>query len=293
MKKKASVIFLLLLLIVFSCTAIAAGTPVSMMTETYDRALSLFGRSNFDGYCGACVGRQLQALGVTSGYEGNDGNMTFDYYSKMKTTSGGYAVTNYAGTEYSLKEVLEIAESMNSEGGLTLLALGFQTGSGTKNGQRYGHTVLIYSVFDGMVCYTESYESVKANNIKVKSIEEFTSIYRDRPETAVIEYTFEGASWFWQPMQAVSVPFGAWVCADKTEIKLGEAVTFAFNAGYADMLFLCIEKNGQTNVIKLANQTENWHTASFLESGVFTAYVIGYNMAGSQKSEAISITVTE
>ncbi|MBQ1947167.1 MAG: hypothetical protein II359_00965 [Clostridia bacterium] len=293
MKIKAA-IGLLLFLIIFSVSSVFAVTDtVSLMTSAYDSALSLFGRSNFDGYCGACVGRQLQALGVTRGYEGNDGNQTFDHYKTMTATTGGYAVTNYSSEEYSLREVLTLANSMNQSGELTMMALGFQTGSASKNGQRYGHTVLIYSVFENMVYYTESYESIKCNNIKVKSIDEFVGIYCDRPETAVIEYTFEGASWFWQTAEAVGLPYGGWVCADKAEVKVAEPVAFAFNVGAAELLVLSFEKNGVKNVVMLPNQTENWHTASFMEPGVYTVHVIGYNMAGHTVSEAITVTVTE
>ena len=57
--------------------------------NTYKKALSLFGRSSFDGYCGSLINAQLYLLGITSGVVHNNGNEEYDEYCDQDVTSGG------------------------------------------------------------------------------------------------------------------------------------------------------------------------------------------------------------
>jgi hypothetical protein len=182
---------------VMLCAAISASAEVTdFMLSAYKSALSRSGRSDFDGYCGMCVNNQLCALGINTSYIGGNGNQVFDNYVGLSTTSGGYTVNAFSAEQYSLNQFLNIVNDWNTNNDYTYIALGFQKGSATYNGQTYGHTLMIYSVHGGFVYFTESYEHSLGANIKVKSIDEFCNTYRDKPATSAVEYLYEGAVWF-------------------------------------------------------------------------------------------------
>ncbi len=167
------------------------------MKNTYSTALTSFkntstgkGLTTFNGYCGACVGHQLKALGITTSYVGYIGG---DFYDAYKTngakTSGGYTQTSYASSstsnsEDSISSMKSLLTSLNGKVSCTngqYLMLGFQIGY---QGNTNGHVILVYGIVDGNVYYTESFGS----NTNCKSISSFCSSYKG--------YTFEGAVLF-------------------------------------------------------------------------------------------------
>ena len=163
------------------------------MEDMYGEAMKLAKVNNFNGKCGACVGRQLQAIGVIKTYDGAHGKDTFDKYSAMQETSGGYSVTAFSVNEYSLSEIIEYMDKSNDSGTLTLLALGFQKGSKSETGgQKYGHTLLVYAVIDGVVYFTES----DGQKIRTLTIEDFCNKYRQKEVDGKDTYVYEGAVLF-------------------------------------------------------------------------------------------------
>lgn len=149
--------------------------------NTYKKALSLFGRSSFDGYCGSLINAQLYLLGITSGVVHNNGNEEYDEYCNQDVTSGGYRVCAYPAGRFTLREALMDITKNGTQDAYNIL-VGFQR---TKSvaGKRYGHAVFIHGIFDGMVYFVESYD-VRLNGTSfaegkpiICSIEEFCEYY--------------------------------------------------------------------------------------------------------------------
>ena len=75
-------------------SAYAENTKAYMRT-CYNKALSMYGRYNFYGYCAACVSYQLISAGVNYGYMAGNGNQTYANYANRYMTSGGYLIKKY------------------------------------------------------------------------------------------------------------------------------------------------------------------------------------------------------
>lgn len=129
------------------------------MRELADRVfaqcLANSGRTSFHGYCGAFVAHQLQALGVTAWRSSRNGNEYFDYYSNVNRTSGGYYPVSYSAAEYTLEAGLNYITNNGTKDVRNIL-IGFQW-TNTEAGGKYGHVVLIYGIYDGVVYFSESY----------------------------------------------------------------------------------------------------------------------------------------
>ena len=124
--------------------------------KTYQKALSSFGRSSFDGYCGTLISSQIQILGITSGTVHGNGNEQYDQYCSQEVTSGGYRVTAYPAGRFTLEEALLDITDGGTKDAYNIL-VGFER---TKSvaGRKYGHAVLIHAIFDGLVYFVESYD---------------------------------------------------------------------------------------------------------------------------------------
>ena len=123
----------------------------------YSRSLYAAGRSSFHGYCGLMTSCQLRAEGINTWRITNDGNNQFDYYAALETTTGGYTVTPYYVSDFSLEEALNDLTRFGTRDVYNIL-VGFQWTS-TEAGNRYGHAVFINGILDGVVYFTESYPS--------------------------------------------------------------------------------------------------------------------------------------
>ncbi len=124
------------------------------ISDTYKAAKKRNGGESFSGYCAKYVRHQLYVLGIDTEFVGGNGNEKYDIYRKLTTTTGGYAVTAYSGSDYSLKSALE---EMTGEGAKNVynILVGFEK-SGTSAGKKYGHVFFIHAVLGGTVYYSEN-----------------------------------------------------------------------------------------------------------------------------------------
>jgi len=166
MKKVLSV----LLVIVMAVTSIIAFVPAieasaaktmtvdelkEQIVYSYEQAKKLSGRSSFNGYCGTMVGYQLKALGVNTDLWAVNGNDHYDHYVNMNKTSTGYKVNCYPASKGTIEQILNTITKNGTVDAYNIL-VGFQKGSTSEAGQKYGHVLLINGIIDGTVYFCES-----------------------------------------------------------------------------------------------------------------------------------------
>lgn len=130
---------------------------VERIEETYEDALRLAGRWSFYGKCSTMVNRSVQALGIVHERPRLDGHGrdSYDMYSAMGRTSGGYDTVCYPRSEYDLESALN-AVCENGERDVYNLIVGFQGGRTGSSGS-FGHTLFVHGIVDGTVYFSESY----------------------------------------------------------------------------------------------------------------------------------------
>lgn len=126
--------------------------------ETYEDALRLAGRRSFSGRCSMMVNSSALALGILESRPRLDGNGrdSYDMYSEMGRTEGGYDTVCYPQSEYDLERALNTA-CENGTRDVYNLIVGFQGGR-TGSSSAYGHTMFIHGILDGMVYFSESFD---------------------------------------------------------------------------------------------------------------------------------------
>ena len=161
---------------------------IANMKSVYAKALSLAGRTEFGGMCGLCTGRQLQAAGVFNSYVGSDGNKAYKKYVASQPSSG-VSVTAFPGKyesgSYTIEQICNLINDLNTIGENTYIAFCFETGSSSSAGQTYGHVLLVHAIYDGKVYWGESF----GKQTRVASISDFASTYAHNGKT----YHFDGA----------------------------------------------------------------------------------------------------
>ncbi|MBQ4641189.1 MAG: hypothetical protein IJB47_01060 [Oscillospiraceae bacterium] len=190
----AGLLSLVLILSVLPLSATAASQEEekqieSTITKHYYRTVIDSGMENLKGYCGLLASWQLYLMGVNKSVLMLDGNMQYDYYCTLKETSGGYSVTTYSSKDYTLEDALNAITKNGSKNVYNIL-VGFQW-TATEAGAKYGHALVVYAILDGMVYFTEGYDTslgtAAGQPIKL-SIAEFVDFYEDwtRFEGAVV-----------------------------------------------------------------------------------------------------------
>ena len=153
----------------------------SQISNTYKAALSKAGLSSFNGWCATMVEWEMVVLGINKYCLGGNGNYQFDNYVNMQKTSGGYYVTAYPASGYSLVQSLNNITNNGNDDAYNIL-VGFEQGSGT-DGKLYGHVTFIHGIIDGMVYFSESYSGTfwgqyrPEGSVITCSIEKFASYY--------------------------------------------------------------------------------------------------------------------
>lgn len=148
--------------------------------RVYEYSRSTAGKSSFAGFCGLMTSHQLYHMGINETIIVNDGNRQYDYYAARKVTTGGYYITCYPATDYTLEEALN-AITKNGKRDAYNLLVGFQW-TNTQAGGRYGHACVINAIVDGTVYFTESfYTSIagREGNVGQCSIEKFAWLFDD------------------------------------------------------------------------------------------------------------------
>lgn len=152
---------LVFLLIPAPTTVDAAAISVSeiqkQIRSAYQRSLSASGRENFNGYCGTLVSWQMFCLGIDRKIYAADGKQQFDLYSAMDMTTGGYRVTSYPSSKYTLKEALN-AITNNGTIDVYNMVVGFEK-TNTAAGSVYGHALVVHAILDGVMYFVECYDA--------------------------------------------------------------------------------------------------------------------------------------
>ena len=140
--------------------ALTATEIQQQIRSAYLRSLSASGRETFNGYCGTLVSWQMFCLGIDRKIYACDGKNQFDLYSGMEMTTGGYRVTSYPASEYTLKEALN-AITNNGTIDVYNMVVGFEK-TNTAAGSIYGHALMVHAILDGIVYFVECYDSAVA-----------------------------------------------------------------------------------------------------------------------------------
>ncbi len=166
-------------------------TLLSQIADTYKRVKKKARVKSFKGKCGRYVNLQLVALGINEKYIGCNGNREYDVYCRMEQSSGGFSIRAYGAKKYTLEQALLAIE--NEDPHARNILIGFQKGT-SKAGKRYGHTLFIHGIEDGMVYFSDSF-SQTVDDIRYKegepifcTIERFCALYQ--------KYRLDGVIWF-------------------------------------------------------------------------------------------------
>lgn len=161
-KRGISLLLILVLLLALLPQQVSAAETATEKIEkqvrsTYLTALYRSGRRSFNGYCGALVSWQTFVLGIDTVLYGCNGKDQFDQYKNMGTTTGGYRIRSYPAGRYQLRTALQEITQRGSVDVFNLL-VGFQR-TNTQEGSIYGHAVFIHAIIDGIVYFTECYNT--------------------------------------------------------------------------------------------------------------------------------------
>lgn len=146
--------------------------------RSYTFATGRFGQSSFHGLCGTMVAYQLRYVGITKSANKADGNKLFDRYKNLEQATGGYYITPYSASQYTLEEALN-AISRNGTKDVYNILVGFQW-TNTEAGGKFGHALFINGILDGTIYFVESYDSAiggAEGNVIRLSIPEFVRYY--------------------------------------------------------------------------------------------------------------------
>lgn len=148
--------------------------------RVYSYSLSTAQRNSFSGFCGLMVSHQLWHMGINASLEVYDGNRQFDAYAAREKTTGGYYITAYPASNYTLEQALNTITRGGTQDAYNIL-VGFQWTS-TEAGATYGHACVINAILDGTVYFVESFYTSLGGaegNVITCSIKEFADYFAD------------------------------------------------------------------------------------------------------------------
>ena len=148
--------------------------------KSYTSSLASYGKSSFHGYCATLVAYQLRHAGITKKAELCNGNEMYDRYKNKEMSSGGFYIQPYSAKDYSLEEALNVISANGTQDVYNIL-VGFQW-TNTSAGRRYGHTVFINGILDGIVYFVESFDHSTIGDegsVGQLSISKFAKFYGD------------------------------------------------------------------------------------------------------------------
>ena len=166
------------------------GRILEQIRSMYSRVQRTTGQRDLSKLCGTKVGYELYYLGITSSPLILDGRDQFDAYKDKEFTSGGHRVQAYSAYEYSLREALYAVTNGGTKDVYNIL-IGFNWTNSTA-GRRYGHAVVIHAILDGVMYFSEGFNTAHDNGVgtpSVCTIDAFTADYGRWS-------SFEGLVWF-------------------------------------------------------------------------------------------------
>jgi len=149
------------------------------IVDDYADILRYTNMKSLAGWCGLTASWQMYLRGINSWVVGHHGKDQYDAYENVSVTSGGHRAKAYSARDYTLEEALN-AISKNGTWDVYNILVGFQRTS-TQLGSVYGHSLVIYAILDGIVYYTEGYNTSmgRAGTPYQITIEEFVDYYDD------------------------------------------------------------------------------------------------------------------
>ncbi len=120
--------------------------------QLVEKTRELARRKSFDGLCATYVHWQLIAAGIETSYHAGDAWQEFAKYENKRVTDGGYLVEAIPASALDLRGALEEMTSVPGE--VRNVMVCFRTGSGSL--ARFGHVLLIRTIADVVLYYTES-----------------------------------------------------------------------------------------------------------------------------------------
>lgn len=148
--------------------------------RVYYYSLSSAQKKSFAGFCGLMTSHQLWHMGINDWLEVYDGNRQFDAYAAKEQTTGGYYITDYPATDYTLEQALNAITRNGTRDAYNML-VGFQW-TNTPAGGRYGHACVINAILDGKVYFVESFYTSLGGpegNVVICTIPEFAELFGD------------------------------------------------------------------------------------------------------------------
>lgn len=136
---------------------------IQQIKDTYSRAKKKAGCSSFSGFCAWYVNWTLALLGINSSYVEGNGNREFDNYCNKTQTNAGCPITAYPASNYSLSSALNTITHNGTVDAYNIL-VGFEKGSSSPDGQKYGHTCFIHAIIGGQVLFSESF-AARVDNV--------------------------------------------------------------------------------------------------------------------------------
>ena len=130
---------------------------IAEIRRIYSRIQYATGRSDLTGFCGLMASYQLYYLGVNTYPIVYDGKDQYDAYKNMEYTSGGHLVKVYSAKEYNLREALYEISNGGTRNVYNIL-VGFNW-TNTEAGKIYGHAMVINAILDGVVYYSEGFNT--------------------------------------------------------------------------------------------------------------------------------------
>lgn len=196
MKRILALTLIVILLVVAVPTQVQATSEKQRIrneiASDYASALTATEKESLGGYCGLMTSWQMYFMGINKYLITADGNNQYETYCNMGMTSGGHRITTYPAQEYTLLNALNTITEYGTRDAYNILVC-FQW-SNTEAGAQYGHAVVIYAILDGIVYFTEGFQTSFGGAEGIASeltIEQFFRYYDDWTE-------FEGVIAFGQ-----------------------------------------------------------------------------------------------
>ena len=181
---KKCLALLVLFAIVIGCIPLGASAQserdqiIKEIISIYSRVQRATGKWDLSKLCGTKVGYELYYLGITSSPLILDGKDQFDAYLNQEITSGGHPVKTYSAQQYTMREALYEITNGGTKDVYNIL-IGFQW-TRSAAGQRYGHAVVIHGILDGVMYFSEGFNTPFDSGTGTPSIctiDEFTADY--------------------------------------------------------------------------------------------------------------------
>ncbi len=181
---KKCLALLVLFAVVIGCIPLGANAQsesarvIEEIRSIYSRIQRATGHRDLSGLCGTMTAYQLYYLGINTRPIILDGKNQYDAYKDLEVTTGGHPVQVYSAQEYSLQEALYTLSNGGTKDVYNIL-VGFEW-TRSQAGRRFGHSVVINAILDGIVYFCEGFNTsfdTYVGSPSICTIDEFAKSY--------------------------------------------------------------------------------------------------------------------